>query len=56
VKELPIGQGRLNIRMTSEEVRLDGSGLPRRIAVYRPGHGLEFKEVDRLPAVVRWDR
>jgi hypothetical protein len=58
VRELPIGQGRINIRMTREGVRLDGTLRvpPGGIAVYRPGRGQEFRQVDQLPAEIRWDR
>jgi hypothetical protein len=57
VRNLPVGRGRLNIRMTEDRVLLDGNfePPPGGIRVYRPGHGLEFRQVDRLPAEVRWD-
>jgi hypothetical protein len=58
VENLPVGTGRLNIRMTADGVRLDGTleVPPGGILVYRPGHGAEFKQVNRLPAEVIWDR
>lgn len=58
VRDLPIGRGKINIRMTAESVRLEGSFEvpPGGIVVYRPGRESEFKRVDKLPAEVRWDR
>ena len=58
VRDLPIGRGKLNIRMTTDGVRLDGTVEvpPGGILVYRPGHGAEFKQVNRLPADVIWNR
>jgi hypothetical protein len=57
VRNLPVGRGRLNIRMTEDRVLLDGNfePPPGGIRVYRPGRGLEFRQLERLPAEIRWD-
>ena len=56
VWNLPVGRGILNIRMTEDGVVLDGNfgPPPGGIQIYRPGHGLEFRQVDRLPVEVKW--
>ena len=58
VTNLPIGRGRINIRMTADSARLDGTleAPPGGIIVHRPGRVSEFKRIDRLPAEIRWDR
>jgi hypothetical protein len=57
VENLPVGQRRMNIRFTAAGVRLDGTlhVPPGGILVYRPGKASEFRRVERLPAVVRWN-
>jgi hypothetical protein len=58
VKDLPIGRGTLNIRMTADGVKLDGTlGVPPGgILIHRSGSASEVQRVDRLPVEVRWDR
>ena len=57
VRNLPIGWGRINIRMTADSVRLDGTleVPPGGIIVHRPGRASQLRRVDRLPAEVRWN-
>lgn len=57
VRNLPVGRGILNIRMTADGVHLDGtlSVPPGGILVHRAGSVSEVRQVDRLPAEVRWD-
>jgi hypothetical protein len=55
VRGLPIGRGKLDVRMTADSIRLEGTLLvpPGGILVYQPGT-TSFTRITGLPATVRW--